>query len=208
MSKNSLTAIIMATMLEAAPLVDILKMEKIEHGPFELYKNNEAVLVISGIGKANAAMATAYCCLTFGPKRIINLGAAGALGPSHTLGEMYHINKVIEHDRPELGSDKLHVHIPGVLPGFQTATLATGDKPVVDGDARSQLSRHADLVDMEAAAVVQTSIRFKTPCLLFKMVSDTPEHLNHSDIIKHIMIYRTSFSQTFADAVLPVLKSI
>ena len=58
MSQYPLIGIVMATMLEAEPLIESLKLSKIEDKPFMLFQSTEHILVISGIGKANAAMAT------------------------------------------------------------------------------------------------------------------------------------------------------
>jgi Nucleoside phosphorylase len=59
-------------------------------------------MVISGIGKAHAAAAACYGCLTFVPKTVVNAGAAGALDSSHPAGGIYQISKIIEHDRPDI----------------------------------------------------------------------------------------------------------
>ena len=96
-----LTGIIIATSLEAEPFIKALKMREIEDRPFPVYGCDNIFLSISGIGKANAAMATAYMCSKFDPKWIMNLGAAGATQASRELGDIYHIEKVIEPDRPQ-----------------------------------------------------------------------------------------------------------
>ncbi|MCP4673293.1 MAG: 5'-methylthioadenosine/S-adenosylhomocysteine nucleosidase, partial [Desulfobacula sp.] len=62
MEKNSLTAVIMATMIEAKPFVSGLGLDQIHKKPFLVFKNEKFILLICGIGKANAAMGTAFCC--------------------------------------------------------------------------------------------------------------------------------------------------
>ena len=205
MPRNPLVGIVMATLLEATPFLDALSLQKTEDEPFEVFQHGDAVLVISGIGKANAAMATAYCCLRFSPEWICNVGAAGATGSGHPLGAIYHIDKVTEWDRPLLGSGAPHVHIPDTLEGFETAAIVTQDVPVLDPDLREQLSGCADLIDMEAAAVVQAARKFRTRCVLFKWVTDTPEHSGHGDIVKYIELYREPFCRFFSNSVMPVL---
>ena len=206
MEKDSLISIVMATMIEAKPFVLGMSLKKYEEKPFPIFKNDKILLVISGIGKANAAMASAYCCREFNPSCICNFGAAGAVGFFHSLGETFHITKIFEHDRPALTSDKPMVHNPNVLDGFQNATLSTGDRAIKDPEERREISRFADLVDMEGAAVVQACRIFETKCYLFKFVSDTPEHTLDGDIIKHIRTYRTSFYDFFLRSVLKRLK--
>jgi adenosylhomocysteine nucleosidase len=203
--KDPLISIVMATMIEAKPFVMGMSLKEYGGKPFPVFRNDNIRLVISGIGKANAAMASAYCCREFNPSCICNLGAAGAVGFSHPLGEIFHITKIFEHDRPKLRSDKPMVYKPHVLDGFQNATLSTGDRAITDPEERMEISRFADLVDMEGAAVVQACRIFETKCYLFKFVSDTPEHTNDDDIIKHIRTYRGSFYDFFLKSVLEKL---
>lgn len=208
MAENPLVGMVMATMLEAASLIEKVSLVKIADQPFLIYQGEDIVLVISGIGKTNAAMATTYCCLKYSPFWICNLGAAGATKFLYQTGELYHIVKVIEHDRPHLQSDSPRIHIPYILSGFKTATLATQDKPVVDQKEREQIAPLADLVDMEAAAVVQACRKLSTPCVIFKFVSDTPAHSRHEEIAAHIKHHRYLLSDFFSRSVLPALKKL
>lgn len=195
----------MATMLEAKPFVLGMSLRQTRKTPFRLFQNDEMVLIISGIGKANAAMATAYGCLKFTPACICNLGAAGAAHSTHGLGEIFHIQKIVESDRPDLKTGKPCVHTPDLLAGFKTAILATSDRAVLDPKKRKAISKNADLIDMEGASVVQACRMFKKNGYLFKFVSDTPDHTRDQDIVDHIRGYRHTFYEFFADAVRPVL---
>ena len=204
--ETSLTGIIMATGLEARPFIKSFKMREIEDRPFSVYGCDEIILIISGIGKANASMATSYICTRFDPEWVINLGAAGATQASRELGGIYHIEKVIEPDRPDLGSGTPYVQTPDVLPGFQKAILATQDKPVERPEDFQHVALLADLVDMEGASVVQASRRFGKRCLLFKFVSDTPVHAGKGDlIIEHIRDYSAHFCAFISNALIPIL---
>ena len=196
----------MATMVEAKPFVLGMSLKKWGQQPFPVFKNENVILVISNIGKANAAMAAAYCCQRFNPSCIVNLGAAGASGFSHPLGEVFHINKIFEYDRPELKSLRPTVHTPEILDGFQTATLSTSDRAIIHPEERKKISERADLMDMEGASIVQACKKFRTKCYLFKFVSDTPEHIQDNDIIKNIRLYRTTFFEFFQGAVLPAIS--
>ena len=79
MKKRPVTCLIAATLFEAEPYIKSLKMEQIEKEPFDIYRAKDKLLVICGIGKANAAMGTTYCCTKYQPDLIINAGAAGAV---------------------------------------------------------------------------------------------------------------------------------
>jgi len=199
------TAIIMATMLEAKPFVLGMSLRQIRKIPFRLFQNGEILLIISGIGKANAAVATAYACLKFKSACICNLGAAGATHSGYNLGEIFHIQKIVETDRPDLETGKPCVHQPDLLAGFNTAILATSDRAVLDPKERKAISTTADLIDMEGASVVQACRTFKENCYLFKFVSDTPDHTRDQDIVDHIRAYRKTFYDFFADSVRPML---
>lgn len=208
MEKYPVIVIVMATMMEAKPFVPGLSLEEYDQRPFRLFRKNTLILAVSGIGKANAAMATACCCEKFRPARVFNLGAAGASGPSHALGDIFHINKIIEYDRPELKTRIPSVHKPHVLTGFPTATLSTSDRAILDPEERKAISQNADLIDMEAASVVQACRIFETPCYVFKFVSDTPEHTEDNDVITNIRRYRTPFFEFFKRSVLDRSLSI
>jgi len=207
MTGYPVVAIVMATLLEAKPFVEGLALRKSGKTPFALFKNENTILIVSGIGKTNAAMAAAYCCQNFNPISICNLGAAGATRFSHPLGEIFHITKIVELDRPEFRSGRPYVHKPDMLDGFQPAKLATSERAILDPNERKKISADADLVDMEGAALVQVCKKFQTRCYLFKFVSDTPDHKRDDDIVKNIRQYRTPFYEFFIKSVLPVLKS-
>lgn len=205
MERNPLIAIVMATMIEAKPFVQGMSLTEYEQRPFRLFINDGILLAISDIGKANAAMATAYCCHKFMPACVCNLGAAGAAGYSHALGEIFHIDKVIEYDRSELTTRNPCTHQPHILDGFPFATLSTSDKAILDPEERKELSKNADLIDMEGASVVQACRIFETRCYVFKFVSDTPEHTKDDDVIKNIRLYRTPFYEFFKSSVMPAI---
>lgn len=195
----------MATLLEAKPFIGGLSLTSLEQKPFPVYRNKNHILIISGIGKANAAMACAYSCLKFAPSCIVNLGAAGATGYGHTLGEPLHVKKAFDYDRPQFKSKSPHKLIPDIFEGFSYAKIATLDRPVIDPAERKKLSKTADLIDMESASVIQASRKFKTPCYVFKFVSDTPEHTRDNDIVENIKKYRNDFFSFFRESVLPKL---
>ncbi len=196
----------MATMTEAKPLVVGLALAQRENFPFQAFSGSRIVLAISGIGKVNAAMASAWLIHHFHPALICNIGAAGSLGGKGSLGEFYHINRVIEPDRPDLTTGAFMEHSPEWLEGFEFATLATHDRPLRLPEQRMEAAGFADLVDMEGAAVVQTAHRFGCDCYLFKFVSDTPEHADRSAIIENIGRLRDVQMRFFAGEVMPALQ--
>ena len=208
MQKDTVTAIVMATLLEAKPFVLGMSLKQRRKKPFAVFQNDHILLIISGVGKANAAMATGYVCDKYHPVWICNLGAAGATDVSHPRGEIFHINKIVEYDRHELTTRKPCIHNPDVLNGFQTATLSTSDMAVLAVDERKKISMNADLIDMEGASVAQACRTFNTKCFIFKFVSDTPDHARSEDIVENIRWHRSFFYEFFMRSVLPVLHKL
>lgn len=133
------------------------------------------------------------------------MGAAGATHSGYDLGEIFHIQKIVEPDRPDLKTGKPCVHKPDLLAGFKTTILATSDRAVLDPKERKAISINADLIDMEGASVVQACRTFRKNCYLFKFVSDTSDHTRDQDIVDHIRLYRKKFYDFFTDSVRPVL---
>ena len=206
MERIPLIGLILATRLEAGPLIEAFGLEARGEAGLPVYKGDGIVLVISGIGKTNAAIGATYCCAAFHPQWIVNLGAAGSTKASHGLGDVFHVTKVIEWDRPLMSSKGPRLLYPHVLRGFREAVLATQDRPVIDRSQRKAIEPHTDLVDMEGAAVVQAARKLATPCVLFKFVSDTPDHESEADIVAHIKDFGPAFCRFVADSVIPALR--
>jgi nucleoside phosphorylase len=198
--------LIIATRLEAEAFIEGLSLRQIEKTPFKTFQSDTTSLVISGIGKANAAMATGFACMRFRPVCICNPGAAGATGRDHALGTWYHVSSVIEPDRPSLRTGKPWRKDLSVLGGFQYASIATQDHPVLAPEERQLIAPIAHMVDMESASVVQAARKFQVPCYLFKFISDTPDHTDGEAIVENIKKYRKSFFDFFKSSVIPLLK--
>ena len=198
--------LVMATRLEAKPFLTGLSWRNASETPFPVYHDNNRVLIISGIGKANAAMAAAWLCMQFFPACLVNLGAAGTTRAGKRLGAIYQIRETVEPDRRHYQTGRPFRQQPDVLPGFATARLATLDQATLEAEKRKEISSAAELVDMEGAAVVQAARRFQVPCCLFKFVSDTAAHTTGGEIISHIRQYRQSLFDFFITELLPALK--
>jgi adenosylhomocysteine nucleosidase len=201
--QNQKICLIAATLLEAEPFIKIFDMKELERKPFSLYEGKDILLGVAGIGKANAAMSTTYCCMKYQPRYVINTGAAGGVDEGYQVGSIFQIEKAIEPDRPHLRSNTPWVQVPDTLDGFHNAVLATQDRPINDAETFRELSAVADLVDMEGASVLQAARRFSTKCLLFKFVSDTPQHAGKSLIIENIREHVGPFCEFTSETVIP-----
>ncbi len=205
MQEHSVIGLIVATKAEAGPFINNMALRKRADTVFSVYENGRVVLVISGIGKANGAMATAYCCMQFNPRCICNLGAAGATA-SLPLGAVYGVGEIVEYDRPKFKTGTPHVHKPNLMAGVEAKKLATQDRPVVAASEREAVAAVAELVDMEAAAIVQTSKRFGIDCYVFKYVTDTPDNEDHTDVVENVKKYVDKIYDVFQTKILTDLS--
>jgi adenosylhomocysteine nucleosidase len=132
----------------------------------------ELPVLVTGVGKVNAAVAVATILGEFSPSAVVNLGTAGALRDD--MAGTHVIGRVIQHDLDDDAlfalaglrfSEPLHLRDTG-------ATLATGDAFVSDEAARKRLARSAELVDMEGYAVAHAAAVAGVPVMLVKRVSD------------------------------------
>jgi adenosylhomocysteine nucleosidase len=148
------------------PLLVVAAREETTH------LNGELPVLLTGMGKVNAAMAVARLLAKERPSEIINLGTAGALKPG--LHGTHLINRVIQHD---LDSATLHA-LTGMTVGAPISladeglVLATGDAFVSSDQVRHELAEHADLVDMEGYAVAAAALAAGVPVRLVKHISD------------------------------------
>lgn len=139
-------------------------------------------LVVSGVGKVNAA-AAAQKAVDDGAQEIINCGVAGGLDTSMEIGDVFEISQAVEYDfdLTILNGTKLGTHNERQTPYFDCATtgafpariLATGDRFTNDEkDVTDPLGLGATLKDMEGAAIAHVCERCGVKCRMLKSVSD------------------------------------
>ena len=146
---------------------------------------DEAAVVVSGIGKSNAAAATQLALALFRPSRIVNLGVAGGLKPSMAVGGIYAVESAVEYDfdlaalnGTEVGTlnERRSPYIPlevGADNSLPTAILGTGDRfPEDDADMPILTHLGIALRDMEGAAIAHVCETAGVPCRSWKCVSD------------------------------------
>ncbi len=156
---------------EAKPFIKALGLKKdLTMRSHELFRSEDCALIVSGIGKTNAAIATTLLLHLYSDHEhgvVGNIGIAGAA--SHEKGELRLIHKVRE---AATGTN----FYPEQLLRTETAesSLETFDMPVTDP---ALLDQKESLVDMEASGFVQAASRFvdNSRFFLFKCVSDNLE---------------------------------
>lgn len=135
-------------------------------------------LVITGMGKTQAAVETTRALLAYGDTTdltVLNIGTAGALRDGYV--GLHRPSVVINHD---LSADAIRAlgHDPEERLDLGTGdgtALASGDVFVTDPEVRARLAQVAELVDMEAYGVALACRRLGVALELVKHVSDNAD---------------------------------
>lgn len=156
----------------------------------------DVVLLQSGIGKVNAAMATTIMHERFSPSHVINTGSAGGFASELEVGDVVISTEVVHHDVDVTGFDYAYGQVPGMPAMFaadaelirladnaiadmdihsKTGIIATGDSFMNDPD-RVQIVKEKFpgmvAAEMEAAAIAQVCHQYKTPFVISRALSD------------------------------------
>ena len=145
--------------------------------------DEEVLLVVSGVGKVNAAAAAQFA-IQAGADTIYNIGVAGGLEDTMKIGDIFSIDRAVEYD---FDLSQLNGTQKGTLneysspyieleeiPSVEPKTLGTGDRFNDDDDDNDLLTKElaCSLRDMEGAAVAHVCKTAGVKCILFKCVSD------------------------------------
>jgi len=191
--------ILMATGLEAKPFIESKFFDPVEDKPFPVYRYDTHYLIVSGIGKINASIASTYLISKFKIGTMYNIGAAGTAVDSFRLGDILHINSVTDYSQwlnTRLESKSLK---PDTLQNYKSESLATCDMAVISSEERTLVSMAASLIDMEGFAIAQTCKIFNIKNYLFKIITDTPANTAENEIISNIKNTRDLLYQFFMD---------
>jgi len=158
---------VIALHCEAKPVIDFYRLKKSpgQHA-FDLYQNEDMQCIISGIGKTNAAAATAWIgALNQNQLSIswINLGIAGAA--QHRLGSIFWISKLSQRN-----TKKHWFPVPTFASGFGTSDCISLDEASTDYQNNA-------IYDMEASACFSIAVRFSSAELVhcLKVISDNQQ---------------------------------
>lgn len=162
-------------------------------------KNTEVVLVMSGIGKVNAALCTQILITKFQVERVVNTGLAGALDESLDIGDTIVSNELLEHDMDatgfgyELGviprmeksifeADRKMVQLTVKSMGrdkrVHVGRIVSGDVFVADSEKRSYLNEVFGglCAEMEGAAIAHVCHVNKVPFVIIRTISDKADN--------------------------------
>lgn len=167
-------------------------------------KNENIVLVESGVGKVNAARVTQILIDNFKIKGIINVGSAGSCNDELEIGDIVIGKKLVQHDfditafghekgfisnlgqfveSDELLINKMEETIKKIKNkdfDIKIGTIASGDifctKPKMKEKIKTKFN--ADCIEMEGAAISQVCKLDNIPFLIVRSISDKPNGKN------------------------------
>lgn len=166
---------------EAYPFIQKLNLKKdfLCH-KFQIFKNKEVVLIITGIGKIKAAIGVTYLFSKYNFKAsdvLINIGVCGTNDKNIEIGTLFLVNKIIEEDTKKTFYPDMIFKNPFKETSIETCSLS---------EKNSDKKYKGKLVDMEASAVYEAALMFMECHQIFfiKIVSD---HLNNEKLTKDLI---------------------
>lgn len=158
-----------ALYIEAEPFIKQLNLKKDSNlKKFQVFKNDEIVLLITGVGKVKSAIATSYLFSKYEHCErdiLINIGICGSKDERCDIGKAFFCNKIIDGDsNKSFYPDMLFKH------PFDEKSIETFSKVVNSNDKNIE----AELVDMESSGIYEAAIVFFNTHQIFfiKIVSD------------------------------------
>lgn len=178
-----------------------IKEEKIHHLTYLQGKigEKEVVLVQSGIGKVNSALATAFLIDRYQPDLIINTGSAGAIQPGLKVGDMVIASDLAYHDVDATAFGYRKGQVPQMPASYVSddAAVAAIEKAVrevglsayrgkiVSSDSFVASPEEVDRIrlefpqavatEMEGASIAQACSVLETPFVVVRAISDSSD---------------------------------
>lgn len=158
---------------------------------------HEVIVLKSGIGKVNAALATAIAMERYRPEVLMNTGSAGGLNQELSVGDLVISSEVRHHDVDATAFGYEYGQVPQMPPAFiadenladlalQCALdipdvkavkglIATGDSFMSDPrrvKRVSEIFQDVQAVEMEGAAIAQVAYQYDVPFVIIRSLSD------------------------------------
>lgn len=155
------------------------------------------VVLKSGIGKVNAAMATTILHERYQPSVVINTGSAGGFAADLDVGDIVIGREVVHHDVDVTAFGYAYGQVPGLPETFKADSalikqvesiieqfnqakskqglIATGDAFMQDDERIDFVRRKFPTLiaaEMEAAAIAQVCYQYQTPFVIIRALSD------------------------------------
>lgn len=159
-------------------------------------KGTQVVLLKSGIGKVNAAIATTILIERFSPDFIINTGSAGGFAEELNVGDIVIGTEIVHHDVDVTVFDYAYGQVPQLPARFvsdsrlidkakkalseleltsKTGLIATGDSFMSDpAKVKFVHDKFPEMLaaEMEGAAIAQVCHQYDVPFAVIRALSD------------------------------------
>ncbi len=174
-------AVVFALDVEAGGFVDLLdeSRSKLQGAGFTVQHatldERALALVISGVGPAAAAQATAAVIDAHQPDWVVSAGFAGSLQADIPRGAILMADEIVDGKGTVLRIDfKISPEVVAKTPGLHVGRLLTVTELVGDPDAKQALGQQhrALAVDMESWAVAEVCRQRKVRFLSLRIISD------------------------------------
>lgn len=175
--------IITALQAEARPLIAFYQLEKKQLNEKLFYfQKDEIMCLTTGVGAKNVQKRLSVFLekTDYNNTILINVGIAGGNSDHTEIGEMFLVNQIMDEENNKVYDLKMSLKT-----GLQELPLTTVNAGVVNGG-----KDYNGLVDMEAAAIVETAIQFLPiqRMVFLKIVSDYMDEIidNPKQVISFI----------------------
>ena len=207
--------------------MEVEEVKTIAHVEFTkgLLNGTPVVLLRSGIGKVNVAIATTLLFEHFDIEAVINTGSAGGLHPEANIGDVVISDGAIYHDVDVTGFNYAYGQVPG-MPAIFTpdATLVEKAKTVLEksnktywmgqiGTGDSFINRPDQMelikkncpsvvaIEMEAAAVAQVCHHYEKPFIIVRALSDIAGKESHISFNEFLAVAAKESSEMVTELV-------
>lgn len=154
-------------------------------------QGKKLAVVLSGVGKVNAAYTAAIMLERYKPSALISTGLAGGLGKLSPLN-VFVADKAVQHDMDTTalgdpigfisGINKIEISadpalsdaLSAAVGGAARGIIATGDTFIADSLKAAEIVRifGATACDMESAAIAQAAYLYGIPFAILRTISD------------------------------------
>ncbi len=223
-------AIIGAMEEEVALLRDAMEVEEVRtiaHVEFTKGKLNhrDVVLLKSGIGKVNVAIATTLLFEHYNIDYVINTGSAGGLHEEANIGDVVISTGTLYHDVDVTGFNYAYGQVPGMPAIYESnvslvkkvesilekigknywlGTIGTGDSFINRLDQMELIKKNCPSViaiEMEAAAVAQVCHHYEKPFIIVRALSDIAGKESHISFNEFLTVAAKESSEMVSELV-------
>ncbi|MBE6063085.1 MAG: 5'-methylthioadenosine/S-adenosylhomocysteine nucleosidase [Clostridium butyricum] len=181
-----------AMYIEAEPFIKTLNLKKDTNiTQFQMFRNENFILLITGIGKIKSSIAATYMLTKYTPHEsdiFLNIGFCGSQNMSYKIGQEFLCNKIIDNDTEKTYFTDILFKHPFKETNIETFSTIIHSKKQTE-------NINGDLVDMESSALYETALTFMQPHQIFfiKIISDyLNTHFNEDNASKLKLLINNS----------------